>query len=275
LATVVLLGAGCNINGQITPITPNNTSTSSTEETNTTTTGSTQSENTQPVNSDSTTTNTASPITYTNQEFHFSLTLPATWAGYTAKTTENKEGGKSIWFGFAGWDNILSIGVYPTEIDNANTKYYGTDGQVYYYGGQSQYIKIDSLQPRWDEASGILNSFTVANLTNGTENWKVYANTDYNFQIKYPTKYKEIADTYGWKNAVVLFLEDKPGVQSYAGSISIWNNIEDYRNDTTYSAMAYSYKKVGNKYVVINYFSYENNINLEWQKVIDSFKTIN
>jgi len=39
--------------------------------------------------------------------------------------------------------------------------------------------------------------------------------------------------------------------------------------------MAYSYKKVGNKYVVINYFSYENNINLEWQKVIDSFKTIN
>ena|SRR3989339_621062 len=277
LATVVLLGAGCNININETPTTPPATNNNVPVSETTTNTATENNNNTTVVETTTveTTTQTTN-LTYTNPEFHFSLTLPATWAGYTTKTTENDEGGKTVWFGFAGWDDIFAISIHPTELEYyTNSRYLGTNGQVYYYGGMAQYIKIEALQPRWNEVSQIISTFSVANLTNGTETWKTYKNTDYNFQVKYPTKYKEIADTSGWKNAVVLFLEDKPGVQSYAGSISIWNNIEDYRNDTTYGAMAYSYKKVGNKYVVINYFSYENNINLEWQKVIDSFKTIN
>ena len=274
LATVVLLGAGCNVNE--TPTTPPATNNNVPVSETTTNTATENNNNTTVVETTTveTTTQTTN-LTYTNPEFHFSLTLPATWTGYTTKTTENDLGGKTVWFGFTSWDDIFAISVYPTEINEPNTRYLGTNGQVYYYGATSQAVLVATLADRRNEVSQIINTFSVANLTNGTETWKTYKNTDYNFQVKYPTKYKEIADTSGWKNAVVLFLEDKPGVQSYAGSISIWNNIEDYRNDTTYSAMAYSYKKVGNKYVVINYFSYENNINLEWQKVIDSFKTIN
>jgi len=172
LATVVLLGAGCNINGQITPVTSDNTSTTPPGENAVTETAGTQSENTQNTNSNNntTTTNTATSITYTNPAHHFTLTLPATWTGYTVKTTENDEGGTSVWFGFTGWDDILAVSVYPTKLsEHPNTRYYGTDGQVYYYGAQSQYIKIDSLEARWNDASQILSSFDVANLDQQTD----------------------------------------------------------------------------------------------------------
>ncbi|MDD2656030.1 MAG: hypothetical protein PHQ18_00450 [Patescibacteria group bacterium] len=275
LATVVLLGAGCNININETPTTPPATNNNVPVSETTTNTATENTNNTTVVETTTveTTTQTNS-ITYTNPEFHFSLTLPATWTGYTTKTTENTEGGKTVWFGFAGWDEMFTISIHPTEVNpHPNMRYFGTDGQVYYYGGQSQYIKIESLDARWREISTIMDSFTVANLTNGTENWKVYANTDYNFQIKYPTTYKAVYDNYGWKNAVVLFLEDAPGAQSYSASVSIWNTLEEYTNETNYNAMAYSYYKVGEKYVVLSYFSSEDGS--EWQKVAESFKKTN
>ena len=222
LATVVLLGAGCNINGQITPVTSDNTSTTPPGENAVTETAGTQSENTQNTNSNNntTTTNTATSITYTNPAHHFTLTLPATWTGYTVKTTENDEGGTSVWFGLPGWDDMFVVSVYPTELTiHPNTRYYGTDGQVYYYGSQSQYIKIDSLQPRWDEIGTILNSFTVANLTTPTAETTspiTYTNPEFHFTLTLPAT---------WTGYTVKTTENDEGGTSVWFGFTGWDDI--------------------------------------------------
>lgn len=180
LATVVLLGAGCNINGQTTPTTSDNTSTTPTGETVVT-----ETDVTQPADNNIDT-NTTNQLTYTNSEFHFSLSLPATWEGYTTKTTENAEGGKTVWFGFTGWDDILAISIYPTEVNpHSNMRYFGTDNQVYYYGSSAQYIKVPSLEARWKENKQIMDTFSVANL-NAPGNPINYINPEFHFTLQLP-----------------------------------------------------------------------------------------
>jgi hypothetical protein len=271
LATVVLLGAGCNINiNDNTPNTSNSNETPISEVTETNTPTEVKQNNTE-------TTVASNPISYTNPEFHFSLKLPATWTGYITKTTENDFGGKTVWFGLPGWDDIFAINVNPTEITEANTIYFGTDGQIYYYGNSAQYIKVSSLEARWSESRKIMDTFNVANLNDGTQGWEMYSNVNYNFKLKYPTTYKTESPNSAWPNSVVLFIEKAPGTQAYRAVVSVWNNMSDYTSSNVYSAMKYSSRKIDNKYVVISYsaLNTETSVITEWTKVSNTLKTIN
>ncbi|MFA7244689.1 MAG: hypothetical protein WC070_00735 [Candidatus Magasanikbacteria bacterium] len=279
LATVVLLGAGCNVNIN-TPAntTPTDNTTATTEQADDTSNETSNQNNTETTTQNTNTNTVTNPITYTNPEFHFSLTLPATWTGYTTKTTENDLGGKTVWIGLSDWDDMFAISVYPTEVNpHPNMRYFGTNGQVYYYGGQSQYIKIESLDARWREISTIMDSFTVANLDDGTQSWQTYSNATHNFTIKYPTTYKTAVDTAAWTNSVVNFIETAPGAQSYRAVISVWNSLEQYKASNVYSAMKYSSRKVGDKYIVISYHALDSETNIieEWTNIINSLKITN
>ena len=65
-----------------------------------------------------------------------------------------------------------------------------------------------------------------------TENWEIYQNNEYGFEIKYPSKYKTVIDNYGWLNSVIHFIEKEPGTQAYRATISVWNNQDDYEKST-------------------------------------------
>jgi hypothetical protein len=107
--------------------------------------------------------------------------------------------------------------------------------------------------------------------------WLTYSNAEYGFQLMYPAKYKIVVDDYGWPNSVVHFIEDSGYVQAYRATVSIWDNLTDYRGSTVYSAMRYySHNNAEGKKVVTSYSAMGSETDLieEWEEIIETFAII-
>lgn len=93
--------------------------------------------------------------------------------------------------------------------------------------------------------------------------WETYANTEYNFSIKYPSNYKLLTNKeslYGWPNAVALIYS---GGQSYDLPIEIWSDKNEYKQK--YSTLDEKYitmvSILNNKYLTL--------VNLNENEIVD------
>lgn len=107
-----------------------------------------------------------------------------------------------------------------------------------------------------------------------TAGWEVYSDAPWAIEMKYPSKYKTVFDTYGWPHALIHFIEVAPGAQSYRAQIETWDNEGDFR--ATYSrdpAFIIEHPN-GKNWVTVDY-----NINPsdptvaeEWELIISTFR---
>lgn len=111
-------------------------------------------------------------ITYTNEQYGFTLDLPQTWKGYT---TENRilNWGKfgtsnSVDFGFSTQDSLFNISIHPKDQwqrikdDNGPTPIYLGENEKYIFGfGIAQDAKNDIIMERMREIKSIIKTFTI------------------------------------------------------------------------------------------------------------------
>lgn len=99
--------------------------------------------------------------------------------------------------------------------------------------------------------------------------WKTYKNTQYGFEISYPSNYQVLTDAnslYGWPKAVALIYD---GGQSYDLAIEYWNTeaecMTKYKNQNNLTI-----KKIGNYYISL----VNTNFEAEVDKMIQTFKPL-
>ena len=61
-----------------------------------------------------------------------------------------------------------------------------------------------------------------------TAGWEIYRDEPWAIEMKYPSKYKTVFDTYGWPHALVHFIEVE-GSQSYRAQIETWDSESGFR----------------------------------------------
>lgn len=81
--------------------------------------------------------------------------------------------------------------------------------------------------------------------------WQTYQNTQYGFEISYPSEYQALDDSenlYGWSNGVVLLYN---GGQAYDIAIEAWDTAADY--EAKYPTVNYNLDavEIGGKYITI------------------------
>ncbi|MBT4722581.1 hypothetical protein HOB30_02390, partial [Candidatus Falkowbacteria bacterium] len=133
-----------------------------------------------------------------------------------------------------------------------------------------------------DLGSGVANQAAEVTDDNGNDqaehaDWQTYSNSEYGFKLMYPATYKTVAGDSGWPNSVVHFIENSGSPQAYRATVSIWDNLDDYRASTVYSAMRYySHNNADGKKVVKSYsaLGVETDLIEEWEEIIDTFAII-
>ncbi|MBI5071639.1 hypothetical protein HZB93_01965 [Candidatus Falkowbacteria bacterium] len=107
-----------------------------------------------------------------------------------------------------------------------------------------------------------------------TAGWEVYESVPWAIEMKYPSTYKTVIDTYGWPHALVHFIEVAPGAQSYRAQIETWDNEGDFR--TTYGRdPAYIVEHLnGKNWVTVDYNPNPTNpaVAEEWELIISTFR---
>ena len=101
-----------------------------------------------------------------------------------------------------------------------------------------------------------------------TANWQTYKNIEIGFEIKHPNEYKQVEDTYGWPNAILLLYK---GGQSYDLVVELWDSkteyLTKYNNEPITRLVA---KQVGEKFVTFLNI----NDNIEVASIIETFKIL-
>lgn len=125
-------------------------------------------------------------------------------------------------------------------------------GGVYVYTNEkveAPEVFIDSnLPPQSGQISVATTVPSKASTTDITNDWKMYSNSQYGFQIKYPINYKIENDMSGWPQAITLF--GGPSGQSYYLAIEIWNSQSEFNTARGYNVQPQPvFKKVGNQYL--------------------------
>lgn len=102
------------------------------------------------------------------------------------------------------------------------------------------------------------------------EEWQVYTNTQYGFEISYPSSYEVLTDEenlYGWPHAVALLYN---GGQAYDIAIETWDSEEEYREVYGERQGLFVYEKDGRVITVTDH-----TLEIQNADVVDSFKLLN
>jgi hypothetical protein len=101
--------------------------------------------------------------------------------------------------------------------------------------------------------------------------WQTYTNTQYGFELKYPSNFKALTDQenlYGWPQAVVLFYS---GGQSYDLPVEVWDSEAEYQEKYKGVTFTRQVFQKGDKFITL--------VNMNNDPVVDqiiaSFKSVN
>lgn len=99
--------------------------------------------------------------------------------------------------------------------------------------------------------------------------WQVYTNTEYGFEISYPSSYEVLTDEenlYGWPHAVALLYN---GGQAYDIVIEVWDSEEEYREIYGERQGLFVYEKADQVITVTDH-----TLEIQNADVVDSFKLL-
>ena len=195
---------------------------------------------------------------YTNEEYGFELKFPPAWKGVRIETSESPQGSHYISFTypkeisqkmnpgevgfFIGilsketWQN-LQVGVVLLGIKNG--LYYGVE--------PSSGAAPDDLKDRWDEIGSIYKTFKFINQEN-INNWDVYRNEEYGFELKFPPAWKGVKPEIVKMIDHVSILFDCPQIISNKGNKGeVGFFIVIYNNEEVWDGLQFKYKLLGKR----------------------------
>jgi len=107
-----------------------------------------------------------------------------------------------------------------------------------------------------------------------TAGWEVYENVPWAIEMKYPSKYKTISDTYGWSHSLIHFIEAVPGTQSYRAQIETWNDEGEFRAEYGRDPAFIVEHPNGRDWVTVDYNSDlgDPDVIREWESIISTFR---
>jgi hypothetical protein len=130
-------------------------------------------------------------------------------------------------------------------------------GAAYYFGTQKSDKKATvtpfptPILTSSPTPTQIPQASPTAQQSNIPVGWSTYQNTQYGFEISYPSNYQALDDSenlYGWPNGVVLFYK---GGQAYDIAVEVWDSETEYQSKYgTNNAQVTAYS-VGNKFVTL------------------------
>lgn len=112
-------------------------------------------------------------LTYTNDQYKFTLNFPATWSGYKVKQRDISWGGAtgtsaSFDFGFDAQDSIFNISILThSQWSQLQTQegpkptYLGSNPNYVFAYDLSQYAANDTMAARRNEVSNIVSTFKL------------------------------------------------------------------------------------------------------------------
>ncbi len=106
-----------------------------------------------------------------------------------------------------------------------------------------------------------------------TAGWEVYRDEPWAIEMRYPSKYKTVYDTYGWPHALVHFIETS-GAQSYRAHIETWDSEDDFRATYGKDPAFIVEHPNGKNWVTVDYNSdpLDPTLNEEWRLIISTFR---
>lgn len=141
-------------------------------------------------------------------------------------------------------------------------------------------ISLDSFEQLFYKASPVpqfTSEPTVSPDASSTPNsnvpagWSTYSNSQYNFEISYPSTYQALDsenDLYGWPDAIMLFYK---GGQSYDIVIEVWDTEAEYQSKYSNLDFNVEVKEVEDKFLTITDMTKE----LENAQIISTFEFTN
>ena len=132
-------------------------------------------------------------------------------------------------------------------------------GGAYYLGLQKSgsvaeqtIVSISEVQPTIPFSTPVPTTVpTVISEETQEAGWQVYKNSQYGFQISYPSGYQALNDAenlYGWPKAVVLFYN---GGQSYDLPVEVWDSEAEYQAKYPGTMNNLTVKRVGDKFITL------------------------
>lgn len=112
-------------------------------------------------------------------------------------------------------------------------------------------------------------------LIDETTGWLVFHDEPWAIEMKYPPRYKTVRDTYGWPHALVHFIEDEPGRQSYRARIETWENENDFRETYNEEPAFIIEHPNGKNWVTVHYNPEDSTypgLADEWRLIISTFR---
>jgi len=98
--------------------------------------------------------------------------------------------------------------------------------------------------------------------------WKLYQNSEYNFEFSHPAEYKVLTDSenlYGWPHAILLLYK---GGQSYDLAVEIWGSEAEYKANYSDTSDLTVFKTKDGKFVTL----LNNNGDPKVAEIISTFK---
>ena len=111
---------------------------------------------------------------------------------------------------------------------------------------------------------------TVEEVSNIPSGWLTYTNTEYGFEIYYPSTYSALDDEdnlYGWPKGIVLIYK---GGQSYDLAIEYWSNVAEYEAKYQNQLTNLTIKNMGGQYITLLNTNGVSEVN----EIIQTFKII-
>jgi hypothetical protein len=99
--------------------------------------------------------------------------------------------------------------------------------------------------------------------------WKIYSNSQYNFEISYPANYKVLTskdDLYGWPDAILLLYG---GGQAYDVAIEVWDTEAEYK--AKYPGVSLAVYSINGKFITIS----DQTLSEDNKTIIQSFQLTN